>query len=827
MTSRQRRVQTLYEISLAIETGETLAETADKALAAYLQKLNCSVGGVFETTRAADRAKLNLVTSIPANPTRNKLFRCAQDRLMTLKDGFFAGFAIRGRRSDKPTDGRSKHDSSRSAADSLPATGTVDGSGTYYLFELPEFGVLLLGKQGGSLDVETVSALDPLNDRLAQACRANRRERALQEQRDRFETMFAATAEPTVEVVIEDDGTERLHRANDAFRSTFGYDDEPLGGRDINDLITPEDQPVDTDALAASLETGEPFRREMRRKTPDGIGYFLFTAVPVSATDRTEYFGVYVDITDQRERELTLQGLYAAVQDILTEGSRREICRTVVETVESVLGHSDVGVYLYNRETGALEPVVTTSGVRDRLSVESVTYTDRDTVVWDAYRRGEPIRIEDTATFDGRLPNAEQPVKSAVVVPVGSHGVVVASAPESNGFTDEDVYFLRVLSQLTAIGLNRRLNEEGLERTQETARRALRERSHGDMARSVLAELPEALNMPLIGVWKHHPGRRQLEPLAATDHSEQLFGDLPSFSSGHSLAYQSFESGTTLVTDEVAAHPDSHNLETPIEEEVIVPIGDFGVLIAGLTHAESFSDLDVEMLDSVSTNLEVIAEVIDGRQNVDLLNQVIARILRHNVRNKLTTIMGYASQIESAADEPIRGYARRVLDSCRALEKTAQHAQEMREIVNKRNDITSVDLESAVWAAVSDIEAEYPEGELDVNVRETLTVTAHPELQTALAHLIRNGFEHNDADEPRVEVTVRRDEESTLVLVTDNGPGIDPYELDVIEKHGESALEHGSGAGLWIVDRVVHYSEAALTVDNSEGTTAMITFPDR
>jgi PAS domain S-box-containing protein len=827
MTSRQRRVQTLYEISLEIETGETLAETADRALSAYLKKLNCSAGGVFETTGGTDGTNSTLVASIPANPTRNKLFCRARDHLVDITTDLGHSGSGRPDHTDRPTTESSAPTPPRGVADVLPASRTVEGSGTYYLFDLPGFGVLILCKRGGSIDIQTVSALEPLNNSLGQACRANRRERSLRKQRDRFEAIFAATADPTVEVFIKPDGTEQLKRANDAFKSTFGYSNKSIQGRDLNGLITPDDRPVETDALTECLKAGEPFQREVRRKIPDGVGYFLFTAVPVSAARRTEYFGVYADITDQRERELTLQKLYAAAQDVLSGDSPDQICRTAVHTIESVLGYSNVGVHLYDRGSGALEPVVTTAAVRERLSVESITYTDRDSVVWDAYRRGEPIRIDDTDVFDGRLPNEETPMGSAVVVPVRNHGVVITSALKPNVFTDEDVYFLRVLGQLTAIGLDRKLNETGLRKTQEVARSALQKQSHKKMVESALTELPEALDMPLIGIWKNQPAQQRLEPVAETDQSDQLFEDLPSFSDGDSLAWRSFESKSTLVTSNVASHPDAYNDETPIEEEVIVPIGDFGVLIAGSTHTESFSDLDVEILESLSTNLEVIAEVINSRQDLDLLNQVIARILRHNIRNKLTTIMGYTSQIESTADEPIQGYARRALESCRAVEKTSRHAREMRTIVNKRSEITSVNLESAIQSAVRNVRAEFPDGELEVDIGDVPTVTAHRELQTAFDHLIRNGFEHNHSNPPRVEVSVRQNDKNIHVRVADNGPGIDPYELNVIDEHAESSLEHGSGAGLWIVDRVVQYSEAALTFDTGPGTTATITFSDR
>lgn len=825
MTSRQRRVQTLYEISLAIETGESIEETADQALVAYLQKLNCSVGGVFEISAPSDGAEPTLVTSIPANPIRNDLFCSAREHLAEIAASARSDVPGRSDRTAESAAVASDPTTVRRFADSLPATGTVNGSGTYYLFNLPGFGVMILGKRGGSLDAETVSALDPLNNRLAQACRSNRRERALRRQRNRFEAIFSATAEPTVEVVVTEDGTERIHRANDAFKSTFGYLNDPLRGQSLNELITPEDQLVETGSLIETLETGEPFRQEVRLETREGTGYFVFTAVPVTATERTEYFGVFVDITDQRERELTLQELYVAAQDILTEGSRHRICQTVVQTVESVLGHSSVGVHLYDRDSGALEPVVTSAAVRERLSEESITYIDRNSVVWEAYEREEPIRIDDTAAFDGRLPNDNTPAGSALVVPVGSHGVVVTSAPERNGFDDEDAYFLQVLSQLTAIGLDRQLNEEGLQTTQETVRRALRKRSHEEMVESVLKDVPEALNMPLMGIWKHHPARQRLEPVAATDQSKRLLGDLPSFSNGDSLAWQAFENDTTLVATDVAADPDAYNSETSIEEEVIVPIGDFGVLIAGSAYAESFSDLDAEILDSLGTNLEAITEVIDSRLDVDLLNQVIARILRHNVRNKLTAIMGYTSQIEAKAEDPIRGYAKRVLKHCRELEKTSKHAKEMRKIINNRNEITTVALEREVRSAASTVGGEFSNGELEVDVCDTATVTAHPELETALAHLIRNGFEHNDSDVPKVKVTVRQGDEDMRIEISDNGPGIDPYELNVIEQHGESALEHGSGSGLWIVDRVVRYSETALDIDTNGGTTVTIAFP--
>ena len=110
-----------------------------------------------------------------------------------------------------------------------------------------------------------------------------------------------------------------------------------------------------------------------------------------------------------------------------------------------------------------------------------------------------------------------------------------------------------------------------------------------------------------------------------------------------------------------------------------------------------------------------------------------------------------------------------------------------------------------------------------MNVEHTAEVTAHPELGAAVRHLVRNGFEQDPSTDPRVEVTVARGRLGPTIEVADDGPGIDAYELEVLKGHDESALKHGSGAGLWIVDRVIEYSDALLEFERTDGTRATIT----
>jgi len=281
MPERQQRVQALYEIALSIGGKETLTDTADAALAGYLRKLNCSVGGIFRAT--AD--SYEPTATIPADPTNNDLLSTAIDRLTEV------------------------------STDELPLHAEPTDGTHYYLFSLPEFGVLVIGKQGGEIDTATRSALTPLNEKLAEACRNKLVERQLREQRNRFEAVFDAIPEPIANTVVED-GTERIIASNSEFDRTFGDTSEPPKTTVASDLAdadtgsTGHNRPINTDESSRRITT------ETTCETVGGIGEFLFHAVPVDGEQAAEYIHLYVDISEQKHREETLQRYERLVENL-------------------------------------------------------------------------------------------------------------------------------------------------------------------------------------------------------------------------------------------------------------------------------------------------------------------------------------------------------------------------------------------------------------------------------------------------------------------------------------------------------------------------------
>ena len=290
MSERQQRIQALYEISLSIGPKEGLEATADHALSGYLQKLNCSVGAILQRTTGPDSVDYDITATIPAAPHGNETLVTAIDRLPeTAADH-------------------------QSFVEELPITGKIDTGSHYYLMTLPEFGVLVLGKRGGRIDEITRSALKPLNEKLAGACRSQLVERQLRTERNRFEAVFDALPEPVVNTVI-DEGVERVKRVNQPFEETFGYSEPTARGQPIADLVVPDTDAEEAEDITPTTLQCDSDPREIRCETTDGISAFLFRRVPVDSPSQ-EYIHLYVDISAQKQYQQELERYERLVENL-------------------------------------------------------------------------------------------------------------------------------------------------------------------------------------------------------------------------------------------------------------------------------------------------------------------------------------------------------------------------------------------------------------------------------------------------------------------------------------------------------------------------------
>ncbi|MFC4543917.1 PAS domain S-box protein [Halosolutus amylolyticus] len=145
-------------------------------------------------------------------------------------------------------------------------------------------------------------------------------ESELKAERDRFVALFENVPDAVVSVRELGSGPT-VEEVNPAFERLFGYDAETVVGEPLDRFIVPADRAADADRLNAKGGRGEPVEAEVKRRTADGLRDFMLRVVPMQMDERSERaFGLYTDITEQKQRQQRVEILNRVLRHDLRNG---------------------------------------------------------------------------------------------------------------------------------------------------------------------------------------------------------------------------------------------------------------------------------------------------------------------------------------------------------------------------------------------------------------------------------------------------------------------------------------------------------------------------
>jgi signal transduction histidine kinase len=264
----------------------------------------------------------------------------------------------------------------------------------------------------------------------------------------------------------------------------------------------------------------------------------------------------------------------------------------------------------------------------------------------------------------------------------------------------------------------------------------------------------------------------------------------------------------------------------------------------------------------------------EREQRLDVLN----RVLRHNLRNEMSIVHNYADIIRDFTDDDqIEEAATTILDAEAALTSISDKARQIRAAFEDAENLARTPATELLSAAVDPVRDEYEPATITTDAPADVGLVAVPALDAAVENVVENACEHAEKPDPTVEVSVSftpRPEDGAVasadgspaasptadggqapsepaespataddlapgatstpetngtaeIRVVDDGPGIPDHEYAVLQEGEETALEHGSGLGLWLVHWLVEKSRGTLAFDatDGEGTTVTITVP--
>lgn len=206
---------------------------------------------------------------------------------------------------------------------------------------------------------------------------------------------------------------------------------------------------------------------------------------------------------------------------------------------------------------------------------------------------------------------------------------------------------------------------------------------------------------------------------------------------------------------------------------------------------------------------------------------VLNRVLRHNLRNGLNVILGHAQRLADAESPEAAASAEIIQSTAADLHATTSYVGDLWDILETpRISQHRQDVVTLVRETVGPLAADYPGVAFDCDLPDEQCVVAAPKLSVALDHVVRNAVEHNDSDEPRVEISVGEPDsgdEYVEVTVADNGPGIPEQEREVLLEGEETPLEHSSGVGLWLLNWIITRSGGRVVFHENEPRGSRVT----
>ncbi|MGZ3555280.1 MAG: sensor domain-containing diguanylate cyclase [Gemmatimonadaceae bacterium] len=184
---------------------------------------------------------------------------------------------------------------------------------------------------------------------------------------------FAALFENAPEAIAILDAEDSIIRINGQFTTMFGYTDDEAIGKNINDLIVPEELVEEGENLTARVTAGEKLRTEASRRHKDGHTIWVaIAATPFGVVDQPgRVYAMYHDISARKHAEEELKQLLLV--DQLTGLPNRRAFITLSEQALKLATRMERDVLMIFIDVDHLKQINDTHGhlVGDRALIDT------------------------------------------------------------------------------------------------------------------------------------------------------------------------------------------------------------------------------------------------------------------------------------------------------------------------------------------------------------------------------------------------------------------------------------------------------------------------
>jgi len=216
------------------------------------------------------------------------------------------------------------------------------------------------------------------------------------------------------------------------------------------------------------------------------------------------------------------------------------------------------------------------------------------------------------------------------------------------------------------------------------------------------------------------------------------------------------------------------------------------------------------------TRIVGFARDITDRRRRERQLAVMDNLLRHNIRNSISVIVGNAELIARDADETTAERVEVIRRTGDELVESADKQREIIELLTSHPEPRALDVAERAAGAVESVRTRYPDVSIETDLPESAPAFALTEIRLAVSELVENAVRHADGP-AEVLVRVTDSADHVRVEIHDFGPEIPETEVGVLTGDREmTEVYHTTGIGLWLVYWIVDFSDGFVAFERRE-----------
>lgn len=277
------------------------------------------------------------------------------------------------------------------------------------------------------------------------------------------------------------------------------------------------------------------------------------------------------------------------------------------------------------------------------------------------------------------------------------------------------------------------------------------------------------------------------------------------------LSKKTFRGGESLLVEDLRSNDDAKPVKGQYRAAISVPIGGLGIFQAISTEVGGYDRNDLEMAELLASHVNEALKRLKYQEREQFLHS----LLRHDLRNKSQTVLGY---LELLSNMDLSD------DQEDLLNKAISSSKEGIDLIEKIRDLNKVksqesrdvELKQYLEEAMKNNEGIADRGNIKIStdIKEFI-VEGGKLLEELFSNLIENSIRHSNCE--RINIKTEEVQDKVKISIIDDGEGITDNEKEkIFEKGYKGRNSPGSGLGMYLVKKIVENYDGDIELEDSE-----------